>query len=112
VTDTRSGEVRLCRSSGEVVEQSRVTGGGGDGAKGRDQGERGSAKHAPDSEPEARDPGTELRTASCKAKEEGAVHRASPPCQRRNTPDGVLRAQAQGRPGCGRGDMAGLRGGP
>ena len=31
-----------------------------------DQGERGPAKHAPDPEPEARDPGAEPRTASCK----------------------------------------------
>jgi hypothetical protein len=47
VTDARSGEVRLCRSSGEVAEQSRVTGSGGGGANGRDLGERGTAKHAP-----------------------------------------------------------------
>jgi hypothetical protein len=31
--------------------------------------------------------------------------------QRRHTPDGVLRAQTQGRTGRRRGDMAGLRGG-
>ena len=110
--DARSGEVRLCRSSCEAAEQSRVTGSGGGGAKGRDQGERGSAKHAPDADPGARDPGAEPRTASRKAKEEGAVHRASPPCQRRHAPDGVLRAQTQSRRRCRRGDMAGLRGGP
>jgi hypothetical protein len=68
---------RLLRpDSCEVAEQSRVTGGGGGGAKGRDQGERGSAKHATDSDPGARDPGAEPRTASRKAKEEGQVHRA------------------------------------
>ena len=38
------------------------------------QGERGSAKHAPDSEPGSRDPGAGPRTESRKAKEEGAVH--------------------------------------
>ena len=50
-------------------------------------------------EPEARDPGVEPRTASCKAQEERAVHCASPPSQRRHTADGVPRAQAQGRSG-------------
>ena len=34
--------------------------------KGRGQGKRGPAKHAPDPEPEARDPGAEPRTASCR----------------------------------------------
>ncbi len=34
---------------------SRTTGSGGGGAKGRDQ--RGSAKHAPDADPGSRDPG-------------------------------------------------------
>ena len=34
------------------------------------------------------------RTRSSKAKEEGAVHRASPPCQPRHAADGVPRAQA------------------
>ena len=63
-------------------------------------------------DPGARDPGAEPRTASSKAKEEGAVHRASPPCQRRHALDGVLRAQTQSRRRCRRGDMAGLRGGP
>ena len=72
---------------------------------------RGPAKHAPNPEPEARDPGAEPRTAGCKAEEERAVHRASPPSRRRHTPDGVLRAQTQGRTRRGRGDMAGLRGG-
>ncbi len=52
------------------------------------------------------------RVRHCKAKEEGAVHRASPPCQRRHALDGVLRAQTQSRRRCRRGDMAGLRGGP
>ena len=52
------------------------------------------------------------RTASRKAKEEGAVHRASPPCQRRHALDGVPRAQTQSRRRCRRRDMAGLRGGP
>ena len=40
------------------------SGGGGDGAKGGDQGKRGSAKHAPDADPGSRDPGAGPRTAS------------------------------------------------
>ena len=55
------------------------TGGGGGGAKGGGQGERGPAKHAPDSEPGKRGTGAGSRTASRKAKEEGTVHRAPPP---------------------------------
>src|SRR5215472_2998430 len=109
--DARFGEVRLCHSSCETAEQSWAAGGGGGGAKGRGQGKRGPAKHAPDPEPEARDPGAEPRMASRKVQEERAVHRASPPSQRRHTPDGVLRAQTQGRIRRRRGDMAGLRGG-
>ena len=66
--------------------------GGAGGAKAGDQGERGSAKHAPDTEPGARDPGAGPRTGSRKAKEEGTVHRAPPPHQCRHAPDGVLRA--------------------
>ena len=43
----------LRQSSREADEQSRATGCGASGAKaGEDQGERGSAKHAPDTEPE------------------------------------------------------------
>src|SRR5271168_2786725 len=100
---------RLLRPySCEVAEQRRVAGGGGGGAKGRDQGERGSAKHAPDSDPGARDPGAEPRTASRKAKEEGAVHCASPPCQRRHALDSILRAQTQSCCWSRRGDLAGL----
>src|SRR5262249_52556576 len=63
--DARFGEVRLCHSSCEAAEQSWATGCGGGGAKGRGQGKRGPAKHAPDPEPDTRDPGAEPRTASC-----------------------------------------------
>ena len=92
--------------------EDRATGGGAGGAKGGGRGERGPAKHAPDAEPGARDPGAGPRTASRKAKEEGTVHRAPPPRQCRHAPAGVLRAQAQGGPRRGRHDVAGLRGGP
>src|SRR6266566_5598578 len=79
--DARPREVRLRHSSDEADEQSRATGGGAGGAKAGDQGERGSAKHAPGAEPGSRDPGAGPRTASSKAEEEGTVHRAPPPYQ-------------------------------
>src|SRR5215472_16532014 len=61
-----TGLPHLCHSSCEAAEQSWAAGGGGGGAKGRGQRKRGPAKHAPDPEPEARDPGAEPRTASCR----------------------------------------------
>src|SRR5271166_4181411 len=45
----------------EADEQSRATGCGAGGAKAGDQGERGSEKHAPDTEPGARDPAERWR---------------------------------------------------
>src|SRR3982074_2527072 len=61
------------------------SGGGGDGAKGGDQGKRGSAKHAPDADPGSRDPGAGPRTAS-----RSALRRQTPKvgagCLRRATP--------------------------
>src|SRR4029077_15001979 len=56
-------------------EQSRDPGGGGGGAEGGDQGERGPAKHAPDPGPGTRDPGAGPRTASAR------------PALRRHTPE-------------------------
>src|SRR3979490_2599796 len=60
-------------------------GGGGDGAKGGDQGKRGSAKHAPDADPGSRDPGAGPCTASRSALRRqtpkvgaGCLSRASP----------------------------------
>src|SRR3989475_7750404 len=49
--DARSREVRLCHSSWEADEQSGPDRSGAGGAKGRGQGEREPAKHAPESEP-------------------------------------------------------------
>src|ERR1700712_4645728 len=77
--DERTGEVRLRRSSDEACEQGWGTSCGVGGAKGGDQGEHGSATHAPGSEPGKRVTGAGTCTASCKAAEEGAVHRASTP---------------------------------
>ena len=90
--DARTREVRLRHSSWEADEQSRATGCGAGGAKGGGQGECGPAKHVPGTEPGKRVTGAGTHTTSRKAKEEGAVHLAPPPHQRRTTPAGVLRA--------------------
>src|SRR6516162_7736869 len=52
--DERTGEVGQTRSTGEVSEQRRATGSGGDGGKGSGQREPASAKRVPDTEPERR----------------------------------------------------------
>src|SRR5271167_2674008 len=109
--EERPREVRSQNSSDEADEQSRATGGGVGGAKAGNQGERGTAKHAPVAEPGSRDPGAGPRTESREAKEEGTAHRAPPPRQRRYTPHGVLRTTSQGRRWGGWSDVAGLRGG-
>src|SRR5262245_35377319 len=88
--DARTREVRLCRSSWEVGEQGRAIGCGIDGAKGRDQGKCGPANHAPGSEPGKRVTCAGTHTTSSKAKEEGTVHLASPPHQRRSPSARVL----------------------
>src|SRR3954466_6322969 len=49
--DEREGEVGPARSSREASEQSGLGRGGACGAKGRGQGECGTAKHGPDAEP-------------------------------------------------------------
>src|SRR6266478_5729830 len=61
---------------------------------------------------ELMDPGARPRTEGSSAKEEGEVHRALPPPQRRSAPGGVPRAQARRRPWDGRADVAGLCGRP
>ncbi len=57
----------LRHSSGEVAEQNRGTGSGGDGAKGGGRGEREPATHAPDTEPGKRVTDTGARTDGRKA---------------------------------------------
>src|SRR5713226_5923562 len=52
--DERTREVGQIRSTCEVPEQGRATGGGGDGGKGSDQREPASAKRVPDTEPDGR----------------------------------------------------------
>ena len=89
-----------------------ATGGGVGGAKGGGRGERGPAKHAPDAEPGKRVTGAGPRTGSRKAKEEGTVHCAPPPSQRRPARAGVLCAEARCGARGGWSDVAGLRGRP
>ena len=50
-------------------------------------------------DPGSRVPGAGPRTASRKAKEEGAVHRASPPCQRRDAPEAFYALKRKAAPG-------------
>src|ERR1039458_7213454 len=76
--DARTWGVRLRHSSCEANEQSRATGRGVGGAKGGGRGECEPAKHAPGTVPGARVTSAGAHTASCKAKEEGEVHRALP----------------------------------
>jgi hypothetical protein len=65
-------------SSCEANEQSRATGCGVGGAKGWGRRECGSAKHGPGTVPGNRVTGAGAHTGSCKAKEEGEVHRTLP----------------------------------
>ncbi len=52
--DERAQEVGQSRSTDEVAEQGRATGGGGGGGKGTGQGEPAPAKRAPDTAPDQR----------------------------------------------------------
>src|SRR5271165_4181362 len=90
-----------CRwhSPGEAGEQCGPSRGGVGGAKGRDQGKCGPAKHAPGSGPGRCVPGAGPHTASREAQQEGTVHRASPSRQPRNAASGVQRPQKDAAPG-------------
>src|SRR6266849_2382176 len=89
--DARRWEVRLRHSSCEADEQGGAIRYGAGGAKGGGRGECEPAKHGPGTEPGNRVTGAGAYTASCKAKEEGEVHRAPPPHQHRPARRGVLR---------------------
>src|SRR2546423_3793028 len=82
------------------------------GAKCGGRGECEPAKHAPGAGPGKCVTGAGAHTASRKATEEGTVHLALPPYQRRTPACGILCPQARCRTGCGWADMAGLRGKP
>ena len=76
---------RLLRpDSWEVGEQGRAIGCGTNGAKGRGQGKCGPANHTPGTEPGKRVTSAGTLTTSNKAYEEGTVHLAAPPRQRRS----------------------------
>src|SRR5215217_8863876 len=83
----------LAHSSGEVGEQGGACRGGADGAKGRDRGEGGTAKHGPDPEPGSRVPGAGPPTAGSGEEQEGEAHGAAAPCQPRHSALGLLRAE-------------------
>src|ERR1035438_1493669 len=68
--DARTWEVGHCRKSCEAGEQGGAIRCGVGGAKGGDQGECGSAKHAPGSGTGKCVTGAGTNTASCEAKEE------------------------------------------
>src|SRR5258707_10553290 len=72
----------------------------------------GTKRNAGEQGSDSCDPGARTRTESSSAKEEGEVHSALPPPQRRFTPGGVPRAQARRGPRDGRADVAGLCGRP
>src|SRR6202795_2318789 len=110
--DARTREVGLRNRSCEAGEQGGAICCGVGGAKGGDRGECRSAKHTPGAGPGKCVTGAGTHTASCKAKEEGKVHRAFPPHQRRVAQAVVLRTQEGRRARGGRPDVAGLRGRP
>src|SRR5208337_5447780 len=95
--DARTWGVRLRHSSWEADEQGGAIRCGAGGAKGGGRGECDPAKHGPGTEPGNRVTSAGAHTANSKAEEEGEVHRAPPPHQRRGTREGVLRAQARCR---------------
>ena len=97
--DERAREVRPRHSSWEADEQSGRDRSGAGGAKGGGQGERERAKHAPDTGSGARVTGARSRTASRKAKEEGEVHSAAPPRQRRLLREAFFALKRDAAPG-------------
>src|SRR5216684_3865142 len=72
--DERTREVGQARSTGEVPEQGRNSGGGGDGGKGSGQREPATAKRVPDTEPGRRAECAGAGTASCKKGQGNEVH--------------------------------------
>jgi hypothetical protein len=110
--DERTREVGQSRSTREVPEQRRATGRGGDGGKGSGQRKLAPVQRAPDTEPGRRAQCAGAGTSSGKTGQNAAVHRAPAPYLRHPaTPDGVPRAEARCRAGCGWRDVAARRGG-
>ncbi len=94
--DVRRGEVGLAHSSGEAGEQPERS--GVSGAKERGQGERGTATHAPDTEPGKHVTEAVTRAGSCEAAEERTVYSIVPPADSRSTGSRIpLPEQESGR---------------
>src|ERR1043166_241969 len=111
--DERAGAVGQFRTTEEVPEQSRATGGGGDGGKGTGQGQFATAHHSPDSGPGQGGTRAGANTEGCTARQGGEIYRAVPSrVRRRHAAGGVLQPQAGCRTGRRRRDVAALRGGP
>ncbi|VVZ81417.1 Uncharacterised protein [Escherichia coli] len=94
--DVLRGEVGLAHSSGEAGEQPERS--GVSGAKERGQGERGTATHAPDTEPGKHVTEAVTRAGSCEAAEERTVYSIVPPADSRSTGSRIpLPEQESGR---------------
>jgi hypothetical protein len=95
--DAWTAEVRRARSTDEVVEQCRNSGGGGDGGKEPGQGEHEPAKRAPDSEPGSRRAQCAGSCAPSRKKGQGkAVHCASASRHRGTSPSRLFRTEQEG----------------
>src|SRR6266436_6984798 len=97
--DERTREVGPSSSSCKAGEQGGAIRRGAGGAKGWDQGECKPATLGPDAEPGNRVTGAGAHTSNRKGKEEGTVHSALPPYQRRTAPGCVLRIRREAAPG-------------
>src|SRR6266404_6866938 len=108
--DERPQEVGQTRSSDEVLEQGRRTGGGEDGAKGSGQREDATAKHGPDTGPDHRAKCAGADTTSSSEGSEAEVHRPDAPhLQPEHVARSLLRAEARCCPGSRWGNVAGVR---
>jgi hypothetical protein len=83
----------------EADEQGGAIRRGAGGAKGWDHGEYEPAAHGPDAEPGNQCHRCWPHTSNRKGREEGTVHCAFPPYQRRTAPEWFLRHQAGAAPG-------------
>src|SRR5262249_47526967 len=91
--DEREGEVGSAQSSREASERSGLGCGGARGAKGRGQGECGTAKHGPDAEPGSRVTGAVPHTRSRHQEQTGQANGALASSQRRCFAGELLRAE-------------------
>jgi len=98
--DEQAGAVGQFRTTEEVLEQSRATGGGGDGGKGTGQEEFATVRRSPDPGPGQGGTWAGADTAGSKARQGGAIHCVAPSrVRRRHAAGGVLQPQAGCRTG-------------